>query len=96
MTFTRPIFTILSPTYRPNVNCINRRIHSRVCFLEFLFALRTFFSCYTVVNLRRAMQKLALPAGTKLAVRVQILRLDPNGGLKWTRTTDLTLIRRVL
>ena len=24
------------------------------------------------------------------------LRFDPHGGLKWTRTTDLTLIRRVL
>ena len=45
--------------------------------LEFLFALRTFFSCYTVVNLRRAMQKLALPAGAKLAVLVGSSGLEP-------------------
>lgn len=47
----------MSPTYRPNVNCINRRIHSRACFLEFLFALRTFlfllYSCQSAASLRR-------------------------------------------
>ena len=29
-------------------------------------------------------------------VSAAVLRLTANGGLKWTRTTDLTLIRRAL
>ena len=43
MTFTRPISQSLSPTYRPNANCINRRIHSRVCFLRISLCLTYFF-----------------------------------------------------
>ena len=96
MTFTRPIPQSRVRLIVFNVKIVLTGAYTFMYALEFLFALRTFLSCYTVVNLRRATQKLALPAGAKLAVRVQISRLDPNGGLKWTRTTDLTLIRRVL
>lgn len=43
MTFTRPISQSLSPTYRPNANCINRRIHFRACFLRISLCLTYFF-----------------------------------------------------
>ena len=44
------------------------------------------FLCYAVVNL----------LFTLTTVKAWALHKNPVGGLKWTRTIDLTLIRRVL
>lgn len=57
MTFTRPISTFQSPTFRPNAKIVlTGCIRFRVCDLEFLFALRTFlfllYSCQSAASLR--------------------------------------------
>ena len=58
--------------------------------LSYLSIRKTCFLCYAVVNL------LLFPHSSEWVARLSSSRSLSGGGLKWTRTIDLTLIRRVL
>ena len=59
-------------------------------FFSYDIVLIVYFLCYAVVNVQSDLYRRSWDF-TAFAVKH-----PPTGGLKWTRTTDLTLIRRVL